>query len=536
VALGLREKMPYSQKRNERLAMARNSYQGAMSFRPSVVLGVGGTGYKTLLHLKKRLCETFGEIPECFSLLAFDTGDPGDPWVDAVDGRKIRLDQRTEVEILQVEDPPSVIDESNPHISNWWPFGTSISAITAGATQVRPRGRLAFFAQYAKILQRLKEEIISVKNVETPRKMGNLNLVNTPGIDVYVISSLAGGTGSGMFLDLSFTVRSLILPSSRITGMLVMPRIFGDARNESLYANSYGALKELEHFMGFRDNDVEVIDYGLQMVEVRKAPFDLVYLVDGINERRSFVTNMDALYGQVADGLFNLIASPMGQQVTNLLENVRGRLFSSKPIRERLPIYFSFGLACFRRPETRIANWEEAQIAKLGASVVSNILKASSQDQVSLEVARLLVAIGIERVDEKGESLMNKLQSPGGAELLGKMSVDNLPYGRKLALKGSLVRARDAYDTGIVQAVDHDVALRLAALRHEFRREFDSWWDVSVNNLGAVGRAIQVIDAMREGSNKFVPIWKRRASALTNNIKTLTPVPPSRGQTQKSMI
>ena len=39
---------------------------------PSVIIGLGGSGYKTLFETKKSLLREYGEIPETIKLLCFD--------------------------------------------------------------------------------------------------------------------------------------------------------------------------------------------------------------------------------------------------------------------------------------------------------------------------------------------------------------------------------------------------------------------------------------------------------------------------------
>ena len=79
-----------------------------------------------------------------------------------------------------------------------------------------------------------------------------MDLVDRADVEVYVISSLSGGTGSGSFLDVGFMARHLMRGSvSKIYGFFLLPRVFGGLpatgrRN----ANAYAALKELDYYMG----------------------------------------------------------------------------------------------------------------------------------------------------------------------------------------------------------------------------------------------------------------------------------------------
>ena len=42
-------------------------------FRPTVVIGLGGTGYNALLKLKQRFIDAYGSVPPIIRFLSFDT-------------------------------------------------------------------------------------------------------------------------------------------------------------------------------------------------------------------------------------------------------------------------------------------------------------------------------------------------------------------------------------------------------------------------------------------------------------------------------
>jgi hypothetical protein len=124
------------------------------------------------------------------------------------------------------------------------------------------------------------------------------------GANVYVVASIAGGTGSGMFLDTGFLCRTLGFGNA--AAFLVTPGVFQQGQ-ERMAANGYAALKELEHFStnacpyewkpGYPPHDVHPL---------KPPPFDYCYLLGSTNydgKTIEFKTR-DTLFEMVANSIF----------------------------------------------------------------------------------------------------------------------------------------------------------------------------------------------------------------------------------------
>ena len=132
-------------------------------FRPTVVIGLGGTGYGALLKLKKRFVDAYGSVPPIIRFLSIDTTENAEA---SQDGLQTRLDHH-EKYVLQVGSPVNLLNGSNPHIDEWWPSEIPTQSIIAGAGQVRARGRLALFARAGEIVGRLKQAVNDVRNIRS---------------------------------------------------------------------------------------------------------------------------------------------------------------------------------------------------------------------------------------------------------------------------------------------------------------------------------------------------------------------------------
>lgn len=132
----------------------------------------------------------------------------------------------------------------------------NIKAIEDGASGIRPVGRLAFFHNYRKIQEAIKVAENRTRGHE--KKLLEKGFLVEPGLNIFVVGSLCGGTGSGMFLDVAYSLRRAYSDKeNQIVGYLIIsPELYGNT--PSMNANTYAALKELNYIYFPRDLTVQV--------------------------------------------------------------------------------------------------------------------------------------------------------------------------------------------------------------------------------------------------------------------------------------
>jgi hypothetical protein len=295
------------------------SNQQIIPVRPTVFVGLGGTGKEILLRLRMKFYERYGKFGyDCMSYLWIDT-DMQNLNVDRKDMDPIlqrALLSRQETVDLQVLDPSDFLNSPDKFswITQWMPPAVVQSGlrIQDGAGQVRSKGRFSFYWKFKDVKEKLLQAITKVRapqaKPDTDRfsQEHELNLLLDDDwgtkVNFFLASSLAGGTGSGTFLDLAFLIRQLASEQSfkpDITGLLFLSSLFTNDPTDRRFANSYAALKELEYFnytpeAGARDieGSREVQVYALRRFEdkwaqnypqspVNGPPFNTCYLIDG---------------------------------------------------------------------------------------------------------------------------------------------------------------------------------------------------------------------------------------------------------------
>jgi hypothetical protein len=119
---------------------------------------------------------------------------------------------------------------------------------------LRALGRLAFVDNYRNIALRLRADLRACTDPEAldeaVRQTGLGIRMNRP--RVYVVAGLAGGTGSGMFLDLAYVVRSLLrqlgFERPEVIGLFFVPAVTDTSAQVVAVGNAHAALTELNHF------------------------------------------------------------------------------------------------------------------------------------------------------------------------------------------------------------------------------------------------------------------------------------------------
>ncbi len=245
------------------------------AYRPVFFVGLGGTGKEVLLRLRLRLYERFRtfDVPFCrFLWVDTDlraTGARGEDLSSSL--ASVAFDEHEKFGLLHGSVGKDLSDIFTnptqwPHIHEWlYPevqrYG---SEIRDGAGGVRAVGRLTFFAKYTALREALERKIGELSRMETIgetqrffREHGLPSVVTGGGFSptVYVVTSLAGGTGCGTFLDTAFLLRDIKAQTGNnadIFAYALLPNVYNPSPQGEIpqrsFANAYAALKELDHF------------------------------------------------------------------------------------------------------------------------------------------------------------------------------------------------------------------------------------------------------------------------------------------------
>ncbi|MFC7208171.1 tubulin-like doman-containing protein [Comamonas endophytica] len=309
-----------------------------MDVRPTLFIGVGGTGLEVLMRLRRRILnhpwgqadrrvhlDSLSEFPVAqFIQLDLDSGaviDSGHAQGADLQYEQVKFsDDEKIVEAFDIEKYSRDEDalEKYPHIKEWLPLTPGVIANLGidpgkGAGQIRAVSRLYFFDKYAKIRDRIRLKLRTLKSgLSHEQQLHHLGLkMERSKFRIVVVASVAGGTGSGAFLDMGWLARWLAeteVGSADVDLMLFMPTGYHQAGKDRTEANGYAALMELESamrgnraFVGRWDpHDHPLLD---------REPYKEVFLIDTGNLAQQHTRDLKDVYHLVADSLFEDFAS-----------------------------------------------------------------------------------------------------------------------------------------------------------------------------------------------------------------------------------
>jgi hypothetical protein len=292
---------------------------------PTLIIGLGGTGYQVIKRLKDLFKKRYNseKLPIRYLLIDTDLKSFLDDSIENNEKCQLRFGDGIK----------NTLDwaYSNPNF-DWLPQNPPITpdfftSTDQGAGLMRPIGRL-YLAKNAKfvydVISSAKNDLVDLHKVLTD--LGNTYLENIDRHKVYIVGSLAGGTGCGTFLDVSVMLSKIFnRDNTNIIGLFTLESCYDDklssdldAQNRSK-ANCYAALKELEFYMSSITNvndEKYLFKYNnIGEIKLEKKLLDICYLIENKNEMGGVLTNIEDIYDLCSLQLFQEVGTKLGSQL-----------------------------------------------------------------------------------------------------------------------------------------------------------------------------------------------------------------------------
>lgn len=280
----------------------------------TIFIGLGGTGAKALMHLRRLIIERFGALDNLqgVAFLSIDT-DVHSQQPSAEEKKQNPLaamigfdrDERINLKVdFKGLVGPNIIN--HPEIREWWDEAALPSQefnLESGAGQIRPLARLALFSNCDEIGEGISR---AYRNVSSNRI--NSNRVDSASkVRVVVVTGIAGGTGSGIFLDLAALVQQQLGPHERpdLEAYLVLPGGFSTVEEGATYpkvaANGFAALREISHYLS---HPFEVQWSPTSHPYVARGLYDRYVLFSGTNASNEHLSDLGDCYLAIGEILF----------------------------------------------------------------------------------------------------------------------------------------------------------------------------------------------------------------------------------------
>ncbi len=310
---------------------------------PTVLVGLGGIGSEIVDRV-------YGMVPEeerdHVAVHGFDT-----------DVNSLGKWNHLSGSLTQISAPITVgqcyeiVSDSGGTVKQWFPPLTTElerKPITEGAGQIRAISRLAYY--YTMItggLNAFEEQLGKIF------KEKGSKFETTPRI--IIVSSLAGGTGAGIFLQTALYLREILEKyygqnTTLVRGMFILPdilikcNVLKSTEHDNVRANAYACLKELDAItkiaggenhgatieLEYRPSQLDAAGRQTHAIVRGQKPYDLCFLYDYENSRGHHLGELSHYKEQVVQSLFLQFFSPVGednrsQEDNNIRESNRYR-------------------------------------------------------------------------------------------------------------------------------------------------------------------------------------------------------------------
>ena len=318
----------------------------------SLLIGLGGTGSRVVNNVTKLLKQngqTFNNGEICCAVLDTNINDAGE----------IR-NSGTEVPVFETSKPQRIRDYLEQyhhlHIEEWCPQSPAFlnQSMIDGASECRVKSRVAFM------------DCLETGVTDQLELMINQVLRNNTGskIRIMIVSSLSGGTGSGMFIQVALWLRKFLSQSQiTIRGIFLLPDVFvstiEDIRTNAEtktrhYCNAYAAIRELNAITKIKQNNSVDLPEKISLGDLFDSiidedsgspVYDFAFFVDDRDENGVRLENIAEYEHMVAQLVYMQLYAPMKDDMYSEEDNTFLAF-----ARNEEPLYGSCGTAKIEYP------------------------------------------------------------------------------------------------------------------------------------------------------------------------------------------
>jgi len=496
---------------------------GQGSIIPTLVIGIGGAGSRIVDRLAgraARLVNWESQLRPLTHFLSIDTNE-----LDQHKLKHIPAGNRLNIAAF---DKAAVIENfrrsQETQALQWLDRGYQPRpGFKPGAGQIRVESRLGFFYHSQEIRQRLKDLVdASLSPGVTWRQS------SPPKFNVYIFCTLAGGTGSGSFLSLAYLVDAVIREQHwqpRVIGNLLLSTLMldkvGPELHADIHANTYAALKELEHLTKLDYKQVkdegrteEAFVYcrdphSRDTPKVKARPFFLAFILD----RPTHLGLPDA-EAAIADAAYLQIFTPLIDNLAGELDNYEKKLEALTRFPGDLrdvglgytKNFGAFGAAALVLPGEDLLEYCSLRFAAqaLRGQITFGVDEGEADDDRARALARLAVNYSdpkfLRMADEARERAINQAFVACVQELARQDAAEELPNG----FWGQLV---ESVDEGRLAGLDaQGLPVRGESIARQVERKLEEARAELLTKISIKERAFVF---HKEGLNQYLELVSR---------------------------
>ncbi len=462
---------------------------------PTLIIGIGTSGLYTLEHVQRFYYETYKKNkPDHVEYLYIETNKDNQVGVTPLPNEI----KRVYVSLGEME--KMVTNLKKEGCGDWLPPSNQLVNAGLGAGGIRSCGRLALWGCNSEG-DNFRNVVDAINNAYGRIASHMINGAERSKPTIFITGSFTGGTGSGIFIDMGYLIRHLIKDIKELFGLFLLPSKPSSIRGfEVLYANSYGALKDLEHFNSVESVYKEKWPNGVS-TEFVVPPYELVqFISQDYYDGSPAMSNLSALYKMAGLYLFLNIAG---------VKEKRMERFVDAKSAGHIDKYGTFGLSAIQFPKDQI---QEYVASKLSIDLI-NRWTDSAQYFSNNEKKQINKAVIFQKTNKLFDKFLsdafNTLNSIGGKDLIIEIEREAIKINSK-NIKGHPVdyiskMFTSSSDSNFYSLVKNNIQSALDSL-------IDDIHDLVVNKLNETENLYftkYILESITLSIDKTLEYWKQ---------------------------
>lgn len=307
--------------------------------KPTLLIGIGTSGMKVLEQTQQFYYENTGRNkPGNVEYLYIETEESSEPKQTVLENqiKKIHID------LSKKETKINNLRNSSP--DTWWlPPGEAVMDSGFGAGGLPAFGRVALWGG-----DNFRNVCGSINNAYSLIGSHAQEEADNTKPAVFLVGSLTGGTGSGIFIDMAYLIKHLLVDISEVYGLFMIPGEKELGSDPIIYCNTYAALNALDYY-NKPENSYKLRWPTGEDADFQEPPFELVqFISQDYNGAVPSINTLDGLFKMAGLNLFLNIFGLRAKRLIRLGDG-KANLFIGK--------YGTFGLSAIQYPKAQLQEY-----------------------------------------------------------------------------------------------------------------------------------------------------------------------------------
>lgn len=455
--------------------------------KPTIYLGLGGTGNLAISYAKKLYEEEYGKgaIPAEVAFIGVDYQ------TDMDEDPNLASDISDDFYRIQGGINPRQFykNRSKDFGEYSWMFEGNTdyieTNISRGASQVRTTGRLYSELILRDFMAKFTEVYNTVSSILN-------NAEAKQGVNIFMVMSLAGGSGAGSFITFANAIRQRYGNKIMLHGYGVTHSVFNamDTRGTRVHnvgLNTIASIIDLDYLNTANINKPIILESGEVKTEVDSMIFDSFYLVDNKSTNGDVIKNVGNLCEVIGTNLY-ACGAETGNKIEGVINNCKP---GSKRFNSGIKKGWVFGLgAC------QVVYKGELLAKTYGLKAAVELIRKMRQEGAEIHQAALnwTEEIGIREDGNEYNLLTDSIYAPATIQKLRQPNLD---------VKDTDAAIQDLLNKYFVSLVDFPTEEILKNRATSLKKALHDKIETYLKSENGVGNSLKFLGSLKKFCEKY---------------------------------